>query len=141
MATQTRLVLVDDLDGGPASTTVEFGLDRHRYAIDLSAENAARLRGVLGEYVEAARVRHDAPTPALRRSTPSRTTAASAPVLPGTRAPACPAPSLYAEIVAEVAEIVADLTTDVRRAVLEVLMVVLDVLHDRLATARRRSPL
>lgn len=144
MATQTRLVLVDDLDGGPASTTVEFGLDRHRYAIDLSAENAARLREVLSEYIEAARVRHDAPAAALRRSSRPRTTVAAAPARPATRAPAgspaagpaAPGPSPYAEFV----EIIAELTTDVRRAVLEVLLEVLEVLHHRLAAARRSAP-
>ncbi len=53
MATQTHWLLVDDLDGSRASTTVEFGLDGTSYAIDLSAENAARLRGVVAEFIGA----------------------------------------------------------------------------------------
>ncbi len=148
MATQTRLVLVDDLDGGPASTTVEFGLDRHRYAIDLSAENAARLREVLGEYIGAARVRHDGPGAALRRPTlrrsPPSPASAAAPVQPRPRAPARagtggpvrPAPSR----VGEIAEIVGDLAGDLLRAVLEVLLAVLDALRDQLRAASGNSP-
>jgi hypothetical protein len=47
--------LVDDLDGGPAAETVQFGLDGAAYELDLSPENAATLRSVLGRYVAAAR--------------------------------------------------------------------------------------
>lgn len=46
----------DDLDGRDAVETVEFAIDRRRYSIDLSSENAARLRAVLAEYLAAARV-------------------------------------------------------------------------------------
>jgi hypothetical protein len=47
VAKQTQWALVDDLDGSPAATTVEFGLDGQSYAIDLSAENVAKLRAAL----------------------------------------------------------------------------------------------
>ncbi len=41
MATKTQVVLVDDLTGDPADTTVRFALDKTEYEIDLSNENAA----------------------------------------------------------------------------------------------------
>ena len=47
--------LVDDLDGGPANATVEFGLDGKHYEIDLSDSNAAALRSTFAEFVAAAR--------------------------------------------------------------------------------------
>jgi len=47
--------LVDDLDGNGADETVEFGFDGRSYSIDLSAENARRLREVFAQYVPAAR--------------------------------------------------------------------------------------
>lgn len=51
MAQQVNVVLVDDLDGTPAEETVTFGLDGITYEIDLHAENAARLRDSLAEWV------------------------------------------------------------------------------------------
>jgi hypothetical protein len=47
--------LVDDLDGEAADETVEFGIDGRNYEIDLSKENAGRLRDVLADFVSAAR--------------------------------------------------------------------------------------
>jgi Lsr2 len=47
--------LVDDLDGQTADETVEFGIDGKSYEIDLSKENASRLRDVLADFVSAAR--------------------------------------------------------------------------------------
>ena len=47
--------LVDDLDGESADETVEFGIDGKSYEIDLSKENAGRLRDVLADFVSAAR--------------------------------------------------------------------------------------
>jgi hypothetical protein len=35
MATKTQVVLVDDLTGDPADTTVKFALDKTEYEIDL----------------------------------------------------------------------------------------------------------
>jgi hypothetical protein len=55
MATQTQVVLVDDLTGDPADTTVTFALDKTEYEIDLSNENAAEMRDRLSRYVDAAR--------------------------------------------------------------------------------------
>ena len=45
----------DDLDGSEASGSIEFGLDGRGYMIDLSDQNAARLRDALAPYVAAAR--------------------------------------------------------------------------------------
>jgi hypothetical protein len=55
MAQKVTVSLVDDLDGSEAEETVEFGLDGAFYEIDLSEDNAERLRDALAEYVEHAR--------------------------------------------------------------------------------------
>lgn len=55
MAQKTVVELVDDLDGGGADETVTFALDGVDFLIDLSTENAHRLRDTLAEYVENAR--------------------------------------------------------------------------------------
>jgi hypothetical protein len=55
VAQKTVVELVDDLDGGEADETVTFALDGVDFRIDLSAENANRLRDTLAEYVENAR--------------------------------------------------------------------------------------
>jgi hypothetical protein len=47
--------LVDDLDGETADETVEFGIDGKNFEIDLSKENAVRLRDALADFVSAAR--------------------------------------------------------------------------------------
>lgn len=55
MARKVEVRLVDDLDGGEAEDTLAFGLDGAEYEIDLSGENATRLRDALAPYVSAAR--------------------------------------------------------------------------------------
>ncbi len=55
MAQRTRVVLVDDLDGGPAAETVRFALDGAAYEIDLSEQHAAQLRDDLARWVGHAR--------------------------------------------------------------------------------------
>jgi hypothetical protein len=55
VAQRTILELVDDLDGGQADETVTFALDGVEFEIDLSAENAARLRDTFAEFVGHAR--------------------------------------------------------------------------------------
>src|SRR5690242_1999166 len=55
MAQKVTVTLVDDLDGTEAEETVEFGLDGAAYQIDLSEDNAERLREALAEYVDHAR--------------------------------------------------------------------------------------
>lgn len=53
MAKQVITVLTDDLDGGDADETVEFGLDGVNYTIDLSEKNAGKLRKILDPYLAA----------------------------------------------------------------------------------------
>jgi Lsr2 len=55
MATRTAVVLEDDLDGGRADQTLEFGLDGIEYVIDLSAKNAARFGRQLAPFIAHAR--------------------------------------------------------------------------------------
>ena len=68
MATKTQVVLIDDLTGDPADTTVTFALDKTEYEIDLSDANAAVLRESLARYVSAAR---KVPSFGGRRSAPA----------------------------------------------------------------------
>src|SRR6185503_15570604 len=55
MAQQVNVKFVDDLDGSDATGTVSFALDGRAYEIDLSEDNAARLRDSLASFVGAAR--------------------------------------------------------------------------------------
>jgi hypothetical protein len=55
MAQKHIVQLIDDIDGGAAEETVTFGLDGATYDIDLSANNAARLREALAMYIGNAR--------------------------------------------------------------------------------------
>ena len=55
MAQKVQVLLVDDLDGGEASETVSFSLDGTAYEIDLSADNAGKLRKDFAQYVDHAR--------------------------------------------------------------------------------------
>jgi Lsr2 len=55
MAQKHIVQLIDDLDQGAATETVNFALDGANYEIDLSAKNAAKLRDALATYVANAR--------------------------------------------------------------------------------------
>jgi hypothetical protein len=55
VAQQTVVQLIDDLSGGEADETVSFALDGVEYTIDLSQDNANKLRNALADYVAAAR--------------------------------------------------------------------------------------
>jgi Lsr2 len=55
MVQKVETVLVDDLDGGKADETVRFAFEGRSYEIDLSAENADRLRASLRPFLAAAR--------------------------------------------------------------------------------------
>jgi hypothetical protein len=55
MAQRVKIILEDDLDGSPAEETVTFGLDGVTYEIDLSADNATKLRDELAPWVGHAR--------------------------------------------------------------------------------------
>ena len=55
MVKKVLVSLIDDFDGKPADETVQFGLDGVSYEIDLSAENAKKLREHLQPWVNAGR--------------------------------------------------------------------------------------
>lgn len=51
MAQRVQVQLLDDITGEEAAETVTFGLDGVAYEIDLTAENASRLREELSIYL------------------------------------------------------------------------------------------
>jgi hypothetical protein len=55
MAQQTTVRFIDDLDGSDASGTFDFSLEGRNYQIDLSDDNAAKLRDALAPYIDVAR--------------------------------------------------------------------------------------
>ncbi len=70
MAQKVQVILVDDIDGGEASETVGFALDGSSYEIDVSADNATKLREAFAPYVGQARRagRPSGSTPRARRT-------------------------------------------------------------------------
>ncbi len=61
MAQKKQTLLIDELDGSAADSTVRFGLDGTEYEIDLNTEHARALRDALARYVNAARRAEAAP--------------------------------------------------------------------------------
>jgi hypothetical protein len=55
VAQQVVITLSDDIDGGEAAETIAFGLDGRSYEIDLSEDNAKKLRASLEPFVQAGR--------------------------------------------------------------------------------------
>jgi Lsr2 len=55
MAQQTTVKFIDDIDGSDAAGTFDFSLDGRQYQIDLSDDNAAKLRDALAPFIDAAR--------------------------------------------------------------------------------------
>jgi Lsr2 len=55
VAQKVQVLLVDDLDGGEADETVTFALDGVSYEIDLTTDNADKLRKLLTPYVDSGR--------------------------------------------------------------------------------------
>ena len=55
MAQRVQIILEDDYDGGDADETVSFALDGAEYELDLSSENAAKLRDELAVWIGHAR--------------------------------------------------------------------------------------
>ena len=55
MVTRTEILLIDDLDGGPAERTVRFALDGEHYELELAPGNADHLEDTLARYIEAGR--------------------------------------------------------------------------------------
>ena len=78
MAKQVITLLTDDIDGGEADRTVEFGLDGVNYTIDLSEKNAGKLRKALDPFLNAAtRVGRSGSLAPARRNAPASTGRAS----------------------------------------------------------------
>ncbi|TYC96616.1 Lsr2 family protein [Arthrobacter echini] len=55
MAQRVQVELVDDLTGEVAQETVRFGVDGTEYEIDLTTENADKLRATLTGYADKGR--------------------------------------------------------------------------------------
>lgn len=55
MAQRVQVILVDDVNGGEATETIEFALDGVTYELDLSDSNAASLRDDFAKWVGVAR--------------------------------------------------------------------------------------
>jgi hypothetical protein len=55
MARQTTVRFIDDLDGSDASGTFDFSLEGRNYQVDLSDQNAAKLRDALAPFIDVAR--------------------------------------------------------------------------------------
>jgi hypothetical protein len=55
MAQKVQVVLVDDVDGGPADETLRFAVENTQYEIDLSTAHAAEMRAALAPWVSAGR--------------------------------------------------------------------------------------
>lgn len=51
----TSVELVDDIDGSPATTTIEFSVGGKNYVIDLSDQHADEFNKALAPYIEHAR--------------------------------------------------------------------------------------
>ena len=51
MAKKVEIIYTDDIDGSSPASTVSFGLDGTAYEIDLSEDNAAKLRDALALYI------------------------------------------------------------------------------------------
>ena len=72
----TDVQLVDDIDGSPATATIEFTFDGKNYVIDLSEANATAFNAALAPYIEHAR--RDRRGPANKRKPRSSSEAARA---------------------------------------------------------------
>lgn len=80
MAQKIETVIVDDLDGSQAETTVRFGLDGTQYEIDLNTAHIEELHSAFDRYIRAGRKlgsttrsanRSSVPRPAIDGPSPS----------------------------------------------------------------------
>ena len=55
MAQRVRIELTDDLVGTPADETLTFAIDGVTYDVDLTSDNAEKLRASLAPYIAAGR--------------------------------------------------------------------------------------
>lgn len=74
MARKVTVRLEDDLDGKSVAETVRFALDGVEYEIDLSRENARKLRSKLESYIQIARRATGARSRRQRRAATGRET-------------------------------------------------------------------
>lgn len=58
----TDVQLIDDIDGSPATATIEFTFDGKNYVIDLSEQHADEFNAALAPYIKHARRARRAPT-------------------------------------------------------------------------------
>lgn len=75
MAQKKHVVLIDDLDGSPASETVAFSLDGAEYEVDLNEAHAEALRESFAEWIGHARSVSGRKRSGGRRAGASSTTA------------------------------------------------------------------
>lgn len=68
MAQRVEVVLIDDIDGGDADETVTFAVDGVTYEIDLSDNNARKLRDDFATWTGHARRAGTAKAPGRRRA-------------------------------------------------------------------------
>lgn len=54
MARKSKIILIDDMNGEEADETVFFGLDGVEYSIDLTSENAEKLRSFVEPWAKNA---------------------------------------------------------------------------------------
>lgn len=55
MAKMVKTILLDDVDGSQAASTVQFGYQGVQYEIDLSDENAKKFQELMQPWVDAGR--------------------------------------------------------------------------------------
>jgi uncharacterized protein (DUF2252 family) len=55
MAKRTVVELTDDMDGSPATRTIEFTIDGVQRSLDLNDKNAAKFEKAVAPFIEAAR--------------------------------------------------------------------------------------
>ena len=55
MVQRVQIHMIDDLNGEEAQETIRFGLDGTEYEIDLTTDNASKLRSTLAQYLNVAR--------------------------------------------------------------------------------------
>ncbi len=81
MAEKVTVELVDDLDGSPAEEKVRFALGGSQYEIDLSRENADKMRAALKPYIDAARPPGRAAQSVARATAPAKRASSGAAAL------------------------------------------------------------
>jgi hypothetical protein len=71
MARKIHVQLIDDLSGQDADETIRFSLDSADHEIDLTADHATELRGILEKYVAHARRLRGTPSSPGARAAPT----------------------------------------------------------------------